>query len=51
MEGTHAGAVHQELQPTGKTYVGEVHGELYPVGATPCWKSVRKKEQQRHVMN
>ena len=32
VEGTHAGAVHEELQPMGRTYVGEVLGGLSPVG-------------------
>ena len=31
MEGTHAGAVCEELQPAGRTHVGEVGGELSPV--------------------
>ncbi|GAB0181827.1 zinc finger and BTB domain-containing protein 5 [Grus japonensis] len=31
MEGTHTGAVHEELQPMGRTDVGEVHGGLSPV--------------------
>jgi len=31
---THAGAVHEELQPVGRTHVGEVCGELSPVRGT-----------------
>ncbi|OPJ83134.1 hypothetical protein AV530_010543 [Patagioenas fasciata monilis] len=34
MEGTHAGAVCEELQPTGRTHVGEVNEELFPLGVT-----------------
>jgi len=33
-EGTHAGAVCEELQPVGRTHVGEVCGELSPVRGT-----------------
>ncbi|GAB0187278.1 hypothetical protein GRJ2_001193100 [Grus japonensis] len=36
MEETHAGAVHEELQPVGRTHI-EVHGGLSPMGGTPCW--------------
>ena len=35
VEGTHAGAVCEELQLIGRTHVGEVHGGLSPVGGTP----------------
>jgi len=35
VEGTHAGAVHEELQPVGRTHLGEVHG------GTPSWNRVR----------
>jgi len=31
---THAGAVHEELQPMGRTRIGEVCGELSPVRGT-----------------
>lgn len=31
---THAGAVHEELQPVGRTNVGEVYGELFLLGGT-----------------
>ena len=41
MEGTHTGAVLEELQPMGRTHVGEVGGRLSPMGGTPCWS--RKK--------
>ncbi|GAB0183450.1 AN1-type zinc finger protein 5-like [Grus japonensis] len=34
MEGTHAGAVCEELQPMGRTHIGEVHGGLSPMGGT-----------------
>jgi len=34
MEGTHAGAVCEELQPLGRTHVGEVCGELSPMRGT-----------------
>ena len=32
--GSHAAAVCEELQTTGRTYVGEIHGELSLVGGT-----------------
>jgi len=41
MEGTHDGAVREELQPMGKTHVGEVHGELSPMGGTSHWTKGR----------
>jgi len=31
VEGSHTGAVSEELQPVGSTHVGEVCGELSPV--------------------
>jgi len=31
MEATHAGAVHEERQPTGRSHAGEVHGGLSPM--------------------
>jgi len=34
VEGTHAGAVREELQPMGRTCIGEVHGEQSPVRGT-----------------
>ena len=37
MEGTHTGAVCEELHPVGRTHVGEVCGELSPVRETPHW--------------
>ncbi|KAK4818051.1 LOW QUALITY PROTEIN: hypothetical protein QYF61_004578 [Mycteria americana] len=57
VEGTHAGAVHEELQPMGRTHVGAVHGELPPIGVTPRWSRgrvwgvlpLRRKEQQRQI--
>jgi len=57
---THAGAVHEELQPVGRTHIGEVCGELSPVRGTSRWGRgrvggvlpLRDKEQQRQrVMN
>ncbi|GAB0180894.1 AN1-type zinc finger protein 5-like [Grus japonensis] len=36
VEGTHAGAVGEELQPEGRTHVAEVRGGLSPMGGTPC---------------
>ena len=33
-EGTHAGAVHEEMQPVGRSHVGEVCGELSPMRGT-----------------
>jgi len=33
--GTHAGAVHEELHPTGRIHVREICGGLSPVGTTP----------------
>jgi len=60
MEGTNAGAVHEELQPMGRSHIGEVCGELSPVRSTSYWSRgrvcgilpMRRKEQQRqHVMN
>lgn len=35
MEGTHAGAVHEELQSVGRTCIGKVHGGLSPTEGTP----------------
>jgi len=32
--GTHAGAVHEELQPMGRTHPGAVHEELQTMGRT-----------------
>ena len=34
MGGTHAGAVHEELQPMGRTHPGAVHEELQTMGRT-----------------
>jgi len=34
MEGTHTGAVREELQPVGRTYFGSVHGQQSPMGGT-----------------
>jgi len=36
MEGTHTGAVREELQPVGRTHVGTVRGRLSPMGGGPC---------------
>jgi len=44
MEGTHAGAVHEELQLVGRTHIGEVCDELSPTRGTfmlELGKSVR----------
>ncbi|GAB0185918.1 zinc finger and BTB domain-containing protein 5 [Grus japonensis] len=41
VEGTHAGAAHEELQPMGRTHSGEVGGGLSTVGGTPCWSRGR----------
>lgn len=41
VEGTHTGAVHEELQPLGRTHVGEDCGGLFPAGVTPCWSKGR----------
>ena len=41
MEGTHAGAVREELQPVGRTHVGVVRRELSPVRGTSCWNRER----------
>jgi len=38
---THAGAVHEELQPVGRTHIGEVCGELSPMGGTSRWSKGR----------
>ena len=46
--GTHAGAVREELQPTGRTHVEEICGGLSPMGGTPRW---RKERQRQRVMN
>jgi len=40
VEGTHAGAVREELQPVGRTHVGEVC-ELSPVRATFALEQVK----------
>lgn len=39
-EGTHAGAVREELQPVGRTHIGEVCEGLSPMGDTPRWSRV-----------
>jgi len=41
VEGSHAGIVHEELQPVGRTHIGQVHGGLYPTSRTPCWSRGR----------
>ena len=44
MEGTHAGAVCEELHPVGRTHVAEVHRGLSPMMRDPMLeqgKSVR----------
>jgi len=35
VEGTHSGAVCEELQPMARTHIGEFHGGLSPMGGTP----------------
>jgi len=37
MEGTHTGAVREELQPVGRTHISEVHGRLSPMRGSSCW--------------
>jgi len=38
LQRTHAGAVHEELQPVGgRTHTGEDHGGLSPMGGTSHW--------------
>ena len=37
MRRTHTGAVHEGLQPVGRTHIGEVRGELSPVRGTSRW--------------
>jgi len=44
MEGTHAGAICEEVQPVGRTHVGAVHGGLSPVGGTPHWSRAECEE-------
>ena len=55
-----AGAVGEELRPTGRTHIGEVCGGLSPVGGTPWWSRgrvwvvllLKRNEWQRQcVMN
>jgi len=41
VEGTHAEAVHEELQPMGRTHIGEVCGELSSVRGTSRWSRGR----------
>jgi len=41
IDGTHAGAVCEELQYMGRTHVGEISGELSPVRGTSCWSRGR----------
>jgi len=41
-EGTHAGAVHEEQQPVGRTDIGEVCRGLSPLGGTPCLEQGKK---------
>ncbi|GAB0189090.1 AN1-type zinc finger protein 5-like [Grus japonensis] len=36
VEGIHAGAVPEGLQPVGRTHIGEVCGGLSPMRGTPC---------------
>ncbi|PKU41973.1 suppression of tumorigenicity 5 protein isoform x4 [Limosa lapponica baueri] len=40
-EGTHVGAVCEELQPVGRTQVGETHEGPSPMGGTPRWSRGR----------
>jgi len=54
MEGTHTGAVCEELQPVGKSHFGEVLGGLFPVDGTPRWSRGREqggRSEREHVMN
>lgn len=37
MEGSHAGAVPEELQTMRRAHTREIYEGLYPVGWTPCW--------------
>jgi len=55
--GTHAGVVHETLQPLGRTHIGAVHGDVSSVTGTPRWSRegvwgvlLRKKEQQRQCV-
>jgi len=41
MEGTHTGAVREELQPMGRTHIEEVCGELSPARGTSRWSRGR----------
>lgn len=41
MEGTQAGAAHEELQPVRRSHVVESCGELSPMGRTPEWSRRR----------
>jgi len=42
MEGTHAGAVCEEVRPMERTHIGAVHGEFSPVGEIPRWSRGRE---------
>ncbi|KAJ7401339.1 hypothetical protein BTVI_97035 [Pitangus sulphuratus] len=44
VQGTHTGAVHEELQPMGRIDVGDVCGGLAPVEGTPCWSGEEHEE-------
>lgn len=35
VEGTHAGAIGEELKPMKKIHIREIHGGLFPVRVTP----------------
>ena len=41
MEGTHAVAVHEELQRVERNCFRAVRGGQSPVGGTPCWSRGR----------
>ncbi|KAK4812750.1 hypothetical protein QYF61_018299 [Mycteria americana] len=43
VEGTHTGAILEELQPMRRTHIGEVCEGLDPMGGTPCWSRRRSK--------
>jgi len=44
VEGTHAGACCEELQPVGRTHTGAVHGELSPMRVTSAGAEAEYQE-------